>query len=54
MNISLGALEGMVIGSVNPIIITADTPINPDQWQDGIPWHVKKGTELGEYHKQSN
>jgi hypothetical protein len=42
MNISLDALEGMVIGSAPGIIITADTPINPDQWPNGIPWTYEK------------
>lgn len=37
----LDGLEGMVIGSVNGAIITDDTPLDPYQWEDGLPWHWK-------------
>lgn len=39
-------LEGMVIGAVDPILITADTPMDPDQWasKNGVamPWVWKR------------
>lgn len=38
---TLMTLEGMVIGGVNGIIITDDTPLDPDQWENGKPWHIK-------------
>jgi len=31
-------LPGMVIGAADGAHITADTPPDPDQWPDGIPW----------------
>jgi hypothetical protein len=36
---SLETLEGMIIGAVNGVHITGDTPLNPGQWQDDKPWH---------------
>lgn len=32
-------LEGMVIGAVDGIVITGDTPLDPDQWEDAKPCH---------------
>ena len=37
----VNGLEGMVIGTVDSIIITSDTPLDPDQWENGIPWRWK-------------
>lgn len=34
--------EGMAIGAVDPVIITEETPIDYDQWENGMPWHTKK------------
>jgi hypothetical protein len=30
--------KGMVIGAVDPILITVDTPLDPNQWDKGRPW----------------
>lgn len=38
----VNGLEGMYIGAVDPVLITDDTPLDPDQWEDGKPWHPKK------------
>ena len=38
----VGPGEGMIIGSVDGKLITDDTPLDPDQWEDGQPWHWKK------------
>lgn len=35
----VNGLEGMVIGAVDGIVITDDTPLDQDQWEDGKPWH---------------
>lgn len=42
--VSLNGGEGMMIGAVEPIIITADTPIDYDQWEDGKPWNLPKSS----------
>jgi hypothetical protein len=34
-------LDGMMIGSVDSIHITEETPLDPDQWENGQPWHWK-------------
>ena len=41
----LDGLEGMAIGAVDPVVITADTPIDYSQWENGRPW----GTPRKEY-----
>jgi hypothetical protein len=35
-------LDGMIIGSVDGVHITEDTPLDPDQWEGGQPWVWKK------------
>jgi hypothetical protein len=43
----LNHLEGMSVGAVEPLIITEDTPIDHGQWQDGKPWHIPTGGNMG-------
>ena len=42
INMHLDGLDGMIIGSVEGVHITDDTPMDPDQWEDGQPWIWKK------------
>ena len=32
------SMDGMVIGAVDSIHITADTPLDPEHWGGGVPW----------------
>ncbi len=44
-------LEGMVIGSVIQVVITADTPIDYTQWEDGKPWHIRSAHKKTQENK---
>ena len=35
---------GMIIGSVEGVHITSDTPMDEDQWEGGQPWMTKPKT----------
>ena len=34
----LDGLQGMIIGAVNGVHITSDTPLDPSQWENGQAW----------------
>lgn len=37
-------LGGMVIGAVDSLHITEETPLDPEQWGGGSPWFWKPKT----------
>jgi hypothetical protein len=45
MTVFLNPGEGMVIGAVDGAVITDETSIDYDQWEDGKPWHTKTSTQ---------
>jgi hypothetical protein len=39
VTVFLGQGDGMVIGAIDGVVITAETPIDYSQWEDSKPWH---------------